>query len=111
MIMYADHITESMERAITETNRRREIQEAYNKEHHITPHSVKKEVSQGLRAIIPEKAKANKLDFRKVPKDEIPSILKELESQMKLAAANLEFERAADLRDLIEQTKSEYQLK
>ena len=111
VIMYADHITESMERAITETNRRREIQEAYNKEHHITPHSVKKEVSQGLRAIIPEKAKANKLDFRKVPKDEIPSILKELESQMKLAAANLEFERAADLRDLIEQTKSEYQLK
>ena len=111
VIMYANHITESMERAITETNRRREIQEAYNKEHHITPHSVKKEVSQGLRAIIPEKAKANKLDFRKVPKDEIPSILKELESQMKLAAANLEFERAADLRDLIEQTKSEYQLK
>lgn len=111
VIMYADHITESMERAITETNRRREIQEAYNKKHHITPHSVKKEVSQGLRAIIPEKAKANKLDFRKVPKDEIPSILKELESQMKLAAANLEFERAADLRDLIEQTKSEYQLK
>ena len=111
VIMYADHITESMERAITETNRRREIQEAYNKKHHITPHSVKKEVSQGLRAIIPEKAKANKLDFRKVPKDEIPSIIKELESQMKLAAANLEFERAADLRDLIEQTKSEYQLK
>lgn len=111
VIMYANHITESMERAITETNRRREIQEAYNKKHHITPHSVKKEVSQGLRAIIPEKAKANKLDFRKVPKDEIPSILKELESQMKLAAANLEFERAADLRDLIEQTKSEYQLK
>ena len=111
VIMYADHITESMERAITETNRRREIQETYNKKHNITPRSVQKEISQGLRAIIPEKAKENKLDFRKVPKDEIPSIIKELESQMKLAAANLDFEHAADLRDLIEKTKTEYNIK
>lgn len=111
VIMYADHITESMERAITETNRRREIQETYNKKHNITPRSVQKEISQGLRAIIPEKAKENKLDFRKVPKDEIPSIIKELESQMKLAAANLDFEHAADLRDLIEKTKTEYNFK
>jgi uvrABC system protein B len=111
VIMYADHITESMERAITETNRRREIQETYNKKHNITPRSVQKEISQGLRAIIPEKAKENKLDFRKVPKDEIPSIIKELESQMKLAAANLDFEHAADLRDLIEKTKTEHNIK
>ena len=111
VIMYADHITESMERAITETNRRREIQETYNKKHNITPRSVQKEINQGLRAIIPEKAKENKLDFRKVPKDEIPSIIKELESQMKLAAANLDFEHAADLRDLIEKTKTEHNIK
>ena len=107
VIMYGDHITESMERAISETNRRREIQQAYNKKHNITPTSVKKEISAGLRAIIPEKEKENKLDLRKVPKEEIPKLIKELESQMKLAAANLDFEHAADLRDLIEKIKNE----
>lgn len=109
VIMYGDHITESMERAISETNRRREIQQAYNKKHNITPTSVKKGISAGLRAIIPEKEKENKLDLRKVPKEEIPKLIKELESQMKLAAANLDFEHAADLRDLIEKIKNENQ--
>ena len=107
VIMYADHITESMEKAISETNRRREIQQDYNKKHNITPKSVEKEISQGLRAIIPEKEKENKLDLKKVPKEEVPKLVKELESQMKLAAANLEFEKAADYRDLIEKIKSE----
>ena len=111
VIMYADNITESMEKAISETNRRREIQQEYNKKHNITPKSVEKEISQGLRAIIPEKEKENKLDLRKVPKDEVPNLVKELESQMKLAAANLEFEKAADLRDLIEKIKSEENIK
>ena len=106
VIMYADHITESMEKAISETNRRREIQQEYNIKHGITPHSVKKEVSEGLRAIIPEKMKENKLDLKKVPEEEIPSLIKELTSQMKLAAANLEFEQAASLRDLIEKIKA-----
>lgn len=106
VIMYADNITESMEKAISETNRRREIQQNYNKLHNITPQSVKKEVSAGLRAIIPEKKQENKLDLRKVPKEEIPTLIKELTSQMKLAAANLDFERAADLRDLIEKLKT-----
>ena len=105
VIMYGDHITESMEKAISETNRRREIQEKYNKEHHITPHSVKKAVSEGLRAIIPEKQQENKLDLKKVPPEEIPTLIKELTSEMKLAAANLDFERAADLRDLIARIK------
>ncbi len=106
VIMYADHITESMEKAISETNRRREIQQEYNHQHHITPHSVKKEVSEGLRAIIPEKEKESKLNLKKVPPEEIPSLVKELTSQMKLAAANLDFERAADLRDLIAKIES-----
>ncbi|MBR3135265.1 UvrB/UvrC motif-containing protein [Candidatus Saccharibacteria bacterium] len=106
VIMYADHITESMEKAISETNRRREIQQEYNAKHHITPHSVKKDVSEGLRALIPEKEKDNKLDLKKVPEEEIPSLIKELTSQMKLAAANLEFEQAAALRDLIEKIKA-----
>ena len=106
VIMYADNITESMERAISETNRRREIQQKYNKEHDITPKGISKEISKGLRAIIPEKEKENKLDLRKVPPEEIPKLIKQLESEMKLAAANLEFERAASLRDLIDDIKS-----
>lgn len=106
VIMYADHTTGSMERAITETMRRREIQQKYNEEHGITPRGIKKEISQGLRAIIPEKEQKNQLDLKKVPKEEYPKLLKQLESEMKLAAANLEFERAASLRDLIEDLKN-----
>ena len=105
VIMYADNMTGSMERAISETYRRREIQQKYNEEHHITPKSVAKEIGEGLRAIIPEKEKSNKLDLRKIPREELPQIIKELSSQMQLAAANLEFERAAELRDQIEDIK------
>lgn len=106
VIMYADSTTDSMERAITETYRRREIQQKYNEEHHITPQSIAKEIGEGLRAIIPEKEKSNKLDLRKIPREELPQIIKELTSQMQLAAANLEFERAAELRDQIEDIKT-----
>ncbi|MBP5656133.1 excinuclease ABC subunit UvrB [Candidatus Saccharibacteria bacterium] len=106
VIMYADTMTGSMQRAIEETYRRREIQQKYNEEHHITPKSVAKEIGQGLRAIIPEKEKSNKLDLRKIPREEYPQIIKELTSQMQLAAANLEFERAAELRDQIEDIKT-----
>ena len=102
VIMYADSITESMARAIEETNRRREIQQKYNEDHNITPKGVEKEIGQGLRAIIPEKEQKNQLDLKKVPPEEIPKLVKQLESEMKLAAANLEFERAASLRDLID---------
>ncbi len=106
VIMYADTMTGSMQRAIEETYRRREIQQKYNEEHNITPKSVAKEISEGLRAIIPEKEKSNKLDLRKIPHEELPQIIKELSSQMQLAAANLEFERAAELRDQIEDIKA-----
>lgn len=105
VIMYANYITESMEKAISETNRRREIQKEYNATHGITPHSVKKEISAGLRAIIPEKEKENKLDIKRVPKDELPGLIKSLTGEMQLAAANLEFEKAATLRDEIERIK------
>ena len=105
VIMYANFITESMEKAISETNRRREIQKEYNAKHGITPHSVEKEISKGLRAIIPEKEKVDKLDVRKVPKDELPGLIKQLSSEMQLSAANLEFEKAAALRDEIERIK------
>lgn len=106
VIMYANFITESMEKAISETNRRREIQKQYNFEHNITPTSIKKEVSLGLRAIIPEKQVENKLDIKRIPKDELPGLIKQLSSEMQLAAANLEFEKAALLRDEIEKIKA-----
>lgn len=105
VIMYADSQTGSMHRAIEETNRRRKIQDEYNKKHGITPHSVAKEISEGLRAIIPQKEKSNKLNLKKIPREEYPAIIKELTSQMQLAAANLEFEKAAELRDQIEDIK------
>lgn len=101
VILYADMITGSMRRAIDETNRRREIQEQYNTEHGITPHSIAKEVSEGLRAVIPQKDTKPKLDLKKIPKDEYGSLISDLTAQMELASANLEFEKAAELRDLI----------
>ena len=101
VIMYADNLTESMERAISETNRRRAIQQDYNTEHHIIPRSVQKEISAGLRALIPEKQESARLDLKRIPPEELPSLIKELTSQMQLAAANLDFERAAMLRDQI----------
>lgn len=106
--MYADTMTRSMQAAIDETKRRREIQEAYNREHGITPRSVAKEIGEGLRAIIPDKDKDKKpeLDLRKVPKDEYKNLIRELSAQMDMASANLEFERAADLRDAINDIKS-----
>ena len=106
VIMYADNMTGSMERAINETYRRREIQQKYNEEHHITPTSVAKEIGEGLRAIIPQKEKSKGIDLKKIPRDELPAIVKDLTSQMQLAAANLDFERAADLRDQIEAIKT-----
>ena len=105
VIMYADNMTGSMQKAIEETYRRREIQQKYNQEHNITPKGIAKEISQGLRAIIPEKEKSKKLDLKKIPREELPQIVKELSSQMQMAAANLEFERAAELRDQIEDIK------
>ena len=106
--MYADNITRSMRAAIDETNRRRSIQEAHNTEHGMTPTSIAKEIDEGLRAIIPdkEKGKPKKLDLRKIPKDEYASLIKDLSGQMELASANLEFEKAAELRDMIADIKA-----
>lgn len=107
VIMYADNMTDSMKKAISETNRRRAIQEEYNTEHGITPRGVAKAISEGLRAIIPAKEDtANKINLNKIPKDEYKSLVKDLTGQMQLASANLEFERAAELRDLINEIKT-----
>lgn len=107
VIMYADNITESMNKAISETMRRREIQQEYNEKNGIVPRSVKKEIGAGLRAIIPQKEEATKLDLKRIPPEEIPNLIKELQSQMQLAAANLDFEQAAFLRDQIAEIKGE----
>ncbi|MCL2451685.1 excinuclease ABC subunit UvrB [Candidatus Saccharibacteria bacterium] len=101
VIMYADQTTGSMRRAVQETDRRREIQEKYNREHDITPTSIAKSIDEGLRAIIPLKDEKPKLDLKKIPRDEYAGLVRDLTAQMELAAANLEFEKAADLRDTI----------
>ncbi|MCA9342700.1 excinuclease ABC subunit UvrB [Candidatus Saccharibacteria bacterium] len=103
VLMYADTVTKSMKNAIDETNRRREIQKIYNKDHNITPQSIAKNVQKRMSQEAP---KTKKLDIKKIPKDEYGSLISDLTSQMDLAAANLEFEKAAELRDLISQLKS-----
>ncbi|HPR09479.1 MAG TPA: excinuclease ABC subunit UvrB [Candidatus Saccharibacteria bacterium] len=107
VIMYADTITKSMQKTIDETTRRRAIQEAYNQEHGIIPIGISKSIEKGLRPDLPEEAKRAKLDLKKIPKDEYKHLIKDLSAQMDLAAANLQFEQAAELRDLIAQIKTE----
>lgn len=108
VVMYADRVTDSMKAAMSETDRRREIQDAYNKAHGITPRGVQKVIDEGLRAIIPQKEDTSKkLNLKKIPKDEYPSLVRELTAQMELASANLEFERAAELRDTIADIKKQ----
>lgn len=105
VLMYADTITDSMKKSIDETNRRRKKQELYNKENNITPLSIAKSIDEGLRSIIPKNNEV-KLDLNKIPKDEYGHLIEDLSRQMDLASANLEFEKAIELRDVIEEIKS-----
>jgi len=108
VILYADQVTESMRLAIEETNRRREKQLAYNREHGITPATIKKAIKRGIedeieaRQIV-QKAAGSSDETQYVTQEYV----KELESEMLAAAQNLEFERAAQLRDRIEQLKQQ----
>jgi len=106
IIMYADKITGSMKRAIEETSRRRRYQEKYNKKHNITPKSIQKAIREdrlaGAKRVEEERPK---VDIKKIPKEEISHLLYDLESQMNLAAKNLEFEKATALRDEITEIK------
>lgn len=101
VIMYADTITDSMNRAITETERRRAIQDKYNKEHGITPRSIKKAV-RDLISISKEVAQ-EEVRFEKDPEsmsaDELRKLIAKVEKKMRRAAADLDFESAAQLRD------------
>jgi excinuclease ABC subunit B len=103
VIMYADHVTGSMQRTIDKTNERRVIQAQYNRDNNIDPLSIIRAVGDMLpRAIQKDKPK---LDLRKIPKEEYSYLIRDLTSQMDLASANLEFEKAAELRDLIAEVK------
>ena len=101
VIMYADVITDSMRRAIDETLRRRELQETYNKEHGITPKTIKKAV-RDLISISKEVAKTQKKlekDMESMSREELEELIGKVQKQMKAAAADLNFEMAAELRD------------
>lgn len=100
VIMYADQMTGSMKRAISETERRRKIQEEYNQAHGITPRTVKKSISDLVHSKREEKGEST-IDIAKIPAEELTRLVRELEKKMDLAAKNLEFERAAELRDQI----------
>ena len=110
-ILYADTMTDSMKRAIDETYRRRKIQLAYNEAHGIVPAGIKKavrELTDRVRAVAEEKAPyAAKGPPNSIPKDELARIIRDLEAQMKAAAKNLEFEKAAMLRDQIIELRKE----
>ncbi len=102
VIMYADVITDSMRRALDETDRRRSLQEAYNLEHGITPEGIRKtvhDITERVKAVA--ETRAAYVVQGDLPKDEILRLIKDLESQMKIAARSLEFEKAALLRDQI----------
>ncbi len=107
VVLYADKMTPAMEGAIGETNRRRKIQEAYNEKHGITPQTIIKAIKDIAEEHSKLKLTRKKYDHQKIPKDEKKRLLEELNAQMEIAAENMEFEKAADLRDEIELLKRE----
>ena len=111
VIMYADNMTDSMKKAISETKRRRSIQEAYNEEHGITPQTIIKKIPDIIRATTAaeeEETYLTKLTKgKKITKSELEKLIKTLEKEMKEAAQALDFERAAELRDMVFELKAE----
>ncbi len=110
VIMYADSITQSMQKAIEETRRRRQIQEAYNKEHGITPQGIKKAIKDITERVQAVAEARTPYTVTPISKDEISQLIKQLESQMKAAARNLEFEKAAMIRDRIIELRKDEEL-
>ncbi|HAM62261.1 MAG TPA: excinuclease ABC subunit B, partial [Erysipelotrichaceae bacterium] len=108
VVMYADKMTDSMTKAINETNRRRSIQEAYNIEHNITPTTIVKEIHDVIRGKETQEMAAKLLKKKsKVNKTERERLILDLEKEMHDAAKVLDFERAAELRDVILELKSQ----
>ena len=110
VIMYADQVTKSMREAIDETDRRRKIQLDYNKKHNITPATIQKaihDIGERLAEIQPKAETAQELDLTKVPKDQVETLVRDLTNEMLSAAKALEFERAAILRDQVQEIKNQ----
>lgn len=108
VVMYADVITGSMQRAMDETQRRRQVQEAYNREHNITPQGIKKaikDITERVRAVAETKTAYT---VAPATREDVVRLIKELESQMKSAARSMEFEKAALLRDRIIELRKEF---
>lgn len=111
VIMYADKMTDSMQTAIDETKRRRTIQIEYNKEHNITPKTIKKKIENNLLSLVqsyrnPEDIVAEQLVETNTTIKDIPKLIKKLEKEMEKAAKNLDFEKAIQLRDEVKKLKS-----
>ena len=100
VIMYADQLTDSMEKAIRETNRRRKIQENYNKEHNIIPKTIKKSIRDTIKAISVEDIG---IEYKIEKEEDIKQVIEKLTDEMLEAAAKMEFEEAAKLRDKIKE--------
>jgi len=110
VLLYASRVTDNMERAISETRRRRSLQQAYNREHGITPVTIRREIDHPLAALVAgdfvdvplqPRARSGDPSDLEIEADQIPTLLKTLRKEMRSAAAQLEFERAAELRDRI----------
>lgn len=111
VIMYADKMTDSMQKAIDETERRRMVQQEYNEKHGITPQTIRKEVRDVIRATVaaeaPEAYESEAKQMKKMTKKEKQKVIENMEKEMKQAAKNLDFEKAAELRDVLLELKAE----
>lgn len=108
VIMYADTVTDSMKRALDESNRRRKIQLEYNKQHDITPRSIQKAIKDGIEIYQKAEETAVKFAGESIEEHEINNLIAELEYEMQLAARNLQFEKAAYFRDEIKKLKQNW---
>jgi excinuclease ABC subunit B len=104
--MYGDKITKSMKATIDKTNARRKLQTEYNQKHHITPAGITRAIDETMRTNLKINKNKPKFDLKKIPKDEYGHLIKDLTIQMELASANLQFEQAAEFRDMINDLKS-----